>query len=539
MNLEREKHDELDELLGALRDGVITDPQMQRLDAMLLAEPEAMRYYLDYVSLCGGLRQYHGVGWHSKFEAAEQPEAILVGGHKVGYRIGWLALAASVAVVAGLLGFWLNRADVPTVATDERPTFTNGPAVAVLTRVADLRWVSDAAQASAGQALSPGKMKIASGMAQVEFYCGATVVLEGPAEFDIVSDRRGFFHHGKVRANVPPQASGFTIGAPGMDVVDLGTEFGLQLGKDGVAEVHVFDGKVELVSAASLAKQELTTGRGLRIEPSGYAQEIAINSHSFATPARLAGLSGDAFEERRIQWLQHSLKMQDDEDVLFYASFEGQNPWDRTLRNWARNRTVSVGAIVGSQWSQGRWPGKGSLEFKRTSDRVRITVPGEYKAMTFAAWVRFDGFDRRWNSLMLTDSWSKSDPHWQVSWDGEIILGVNSGQSNGINYTSPKGVLGQADLGRWVQLVTVYDPAGKVTHYLDGRPVTTTPVPIAKGDPTAPLIPLKIGSAEIGNWANSTDLRNLNGRMDEFILFRRALSPAEIQNLYEAGRPIL
>ena len=44
---------------------------------------------------------------------------------------------------------------------------------------------------------------------------------------------------------MPPQAHGFAIGSPNLDLVDRGTEFGLQVG-GGKTEVHVFQGKVEL-----------------------------------------------------------------------------------------------------------------------------------------------------------------------------------------------------------------------------------------------------------------------------------------------------
>jgi hypothetical protein len=54
---------------------------------------------------------------------------------------------------------------------------------------------------------------------------------------------------------------------------------------------------------------------------------------------------------------------------------------------------------------------------------------------------------------------------------------------------------------------------------------------------------LSIGNAEIGNWGVpltgvQTPIRNLNGRVDEFAIFSRALGAAEIQGLYRAGEPI-
>jgi len=103
----------------------------------------------------------------------------------------------------------------------------------------------------------------------------------------------------------------------------------------------------------------------------------------------------------------------------------------------------------------------------------------------------------------------------------------------GINYYSP-AVLGPADLGRWVHLATVYDPARKVVvHYLDGRAVTRRPV-------EAPA-PLRIGPAELGNWTpgerKASPFRSLNGRIDEFEIFGRPLADGEIRAMYDRGKP--
>ena len=74
-----------------------------------------------------------------------------------------------------------------------------------------------------------------------------------------------------------------------------------------------------------------------------------------------------------------------------------------------------------------------------------------------------------------------------------------------------------------------------VTHYLSGEPVGHKPL--------RERVRLSIGNAELGNWGapfsgDSTPIRNLNGRMDEFFLFRVALPAEEIVKFYRAGEPI-
>ncbi len=56
--------------------------------------------------------------------------------------------------------------------------------------------------------------------------------------------------------------------------------------------------------------------------------------------------------------------------------------------------------------------------------------------------------------------------------------------------------------------------------------------------------PFRIGSAELGNWNARSGpnpapalIRNLSGSFDEFELFSRALTDAEVRELYVMGKP--
>ena len=58
--------------------------------------------------------------------------------------------------------------------------------------------------------------------------------------------------------------------------------------------------------------------------------------------------------------------------------------------------------------------------------------------------------------------------------------------------------------------------------------------------------PFRVGSAELGNWNARSGpdpapplVRNLSGSFDEFELFSRALSDAEVRELYATGKPDL
>jgi hypothetical protein len=72
-----------------------------------------------------------------------------------------------------------------------------------------------------------------------------------------------------------------------------------------------------------------------------------------------------------------------------------------------------------------------------------------------------------------------------------------------------------------------------VTHYLDGKAVHSQEIT----HPTK----LRFGDTEIGNWTSKGFLdhtvRSLNGRIDELVLYKRALTEVEVTELYQSGRP--
>lgn len=129
----------------------------------------------------------------------------------------------------------------------------------------------------------------------------------------------------------------------------------------------------------------------------------------------------------------------------------------------------------------------------------------------------------------------KADGTWQIGDDGTIILGVQSSpKGRGAHYRAHEAI--RPDRFRqWLHLAVVYDKgAGRVTHYLDGRPVAEEWVEFE--------IPLRVAEAELGSWnlashRNRTPVRFFSGCIDEFVIFSRPLGGGEVERLYTQGRP--
>ena len=320
-----------------------------------------------------------------------------------------------------------------------------------------------------------------------------------------------------------------------MNVTDLGTVFGLDV-KDRRTELHVFKGSVEFQLTANTTKQNLQEGNAAVAESSLPLQFIAANPPAFASLFNLQAKSVAAESRRCNQWRAASTRLDRDPSLLVRFAFERETDW-RLPNTSSRSSALADGAIVGCQWIEGRWPDKRALEFRNVNDRVRLSVPGEFDALTVAAWVRVQGLDRKLNSLFMSDGFEPGTIHWLVRNDGVLGLTVIGHETNQYQICASKPVLTLDQFGMWLHLAVVLDGSAKrVVHYVNGLPVGEKALKIKP--------PFRVGAAELGNWnANGFPkedpfmIRNFSGAMDEFCLFSRALNDGEIRALYSDGKP--
>jgi hypothetical protein len=119
------------------------------------------------------------------------------------------------------------------------------------------------------------------------------LTMEGPADLELVSIDRVFCHRGRLRARVPQGAEGFVVAAPGSSVVDLGTEFALNVEDDGRARVMVFEGEAEaaVLGAAGTSErsQLVEQSKAFDIDPlKGDITEAVASIEGFVTSPDLA-----------------------------------------------------------------------------------------------------------------------------------------------------------------------------------------------------------------------------------------------------------
>lgn len=207
-----------------LADGGLGKVETSRLEE-LLKDRDALRYYTEIMA--------------QESMMVEALEGIEGTRKTVRFPVKSLALAAAACVVFGL-GFFSGREK----AGPPRVVDRNGRHVQV-TGLMGVEWGAGGAPEFVAGSVTAERVVFRSGLVELTYASGVRVTLEGPADFSVTNATSGNLADGKLVAYVPPGAEGFTVDYAKGKVVDLGTEFAMDV-KGAKAEVGVFDGEIEL-----------------------------------------------------------------------------------------------------------------------------------------------------------------------------------------------------------------------------------------------------------------------------------------------------
>ena len=331
MTAKSEGFPEFFELLGALRDGVITEQQLAQLDQSLASDPEMQEYYVEYILLCTELRRYYGTSEsdetsvlkaalmlpstpeqlliesidqdeqrtaeHVAEEAAKQTEARKQAINKfaedalkefkeqerrrqeeLAYR-EYLARRRQLAVGVGSIATILIAvAFVWLFGLKPQPPVPSAPVlppvVATITRSLDAQWSRGDFSTRAGTRLTASPMYLKYGLVQIVFEGGAKVILQAPADLQLEDTGQMFLRSGVISAEVPERSRGLIVRTPTGTVVDYGTEFAVVVHKSRETEAHVYKGKVALRCGSDpvrigLESKMLTEGQAGTIDSAG------------------------------------------------------------------------------------------------------------------------------------------------------------------------------------------------------------------------------------------------------------------------------
>lgn len=539
--------EELRNLIDDALNGTISEADFIRLEAELSVSSAARREYYDRVTLSALL----------EIEATSQDEDPdeIVRTTKRRSILRWgLAIAGMTAVCASLLFVFVSQwqvglshdalevANDPPLINAEEEQQSSG--FAILSGQSDAIWKGD--PLSEGGIVPPGEIELVSGLAQFELFSGVTLVVEGEATFSILSPMEVSIVRGKVRARVPEPAQGFRLLTNVGDVVDLGTEFAVDVSPDR-SEVHVLDGEIEWHPTGH-PMERLIQGDATLFSNQGQTKILAA-PESFVSTQDLERRIHEQLQTRREQWNLKCEELSQDKRLIAHYRLTTASVTERQLPNLASSakRRASKGAVVAAMPAYNRWGESASaLDFSPAGSRVRLQVPGEYQHLTLVSWVRINSLDRWYNSLFLTDGHEQGEPHWQIMDDGRLFFSIkkrdkfdrSKGEQDKHIFYSPS-FWSPSLSGRWLMIATVYDGTNReVTHYLNGEVLSQEAIP-----EEYLVHRIRVGDASLCNWGlpewNKPDfaIRNLNGSMDEFLLFSSPLTATEIEQLYEVSRP--
>jgi hypothetical protein len=271
-------------------EGSLSPEEIQFLRESLLSSVQARRYYIDCMTVHGSLflisdrilSETNGQGMNSinkvlinisEYEKSvpankiplEEPQAERfrqidrpVAGDK--QKISkWNIISLTAAAAAIILIFVFTYFVLPVT----------GFKVAVLSDCMDAKWagMKSVKEKDSPFYTSQKKLLLKEGYARLLFDNQTQVTLEGPAEFQILSDDKVNLRYGKLYVKVPTEAIGFTIMTQNTKVIDLGTEFGVDVSDNGDTCLHVIKGKTVLIAGEESQKvsMEVTQGNAKKV----------------------------------------------------------------------------------------------------------------------------------------------------------------------------------------------------------------------------------------------------------------------------------
>lgn len=255
---------ELLELASRQCHGQLDDEGVARLESLLAGNAGARQEYLRYTFLHAhmatsdaALQSVFDSGELRSLTAAAQEQEIQLNLPEISlasqaresrYPRYWLQRSLLVSAAALLLFvpflLLLNYIAPPS----EFRGVANPGSVAKVVGTTNAQW-EDIDGLLPGQPLYPGTLRLSEGQAALRFGDGANVAFAGPTMFGVESESTASLFSGKVLARLDKgdkqKSEQFVLQARGVRVVDLGTEFGVEVEPNGITEVHCFEGEVQ------------------------------------------------------------------------------------------------------------------------------------------------------------------------------------------------------------------------------------------------------------------------------------------------------
>lgn len=262
------------ELVYKSLEGEISEVESRHLSSLLASDPQALAYYQTCVEINRGLVRIRPIlsdslsmnlcleemaEYENKAEVIEiQPprsarpriqvdrNAVSVPVQKSSKLSLYVAVMSTAALLLILLYVHLN----PRPGREE---------VAVLADAINADWANpdDSVRIGSRLAAGQGACTLKEGVIKMLYDDGVQVVIEAPAEYELLTSTEIALNYGNLYATVTEAGKGFTVRTQNSRIIDLGTEFGVRAGTRGDTELHVFKGMTTLIAGKRNTEKEL------------------------------------------------------------------------------------------------------------------------------------------------------------------------------------------------------------------------------------------------------------------------------------------
>lgn len=269
---------ELAALVADCIDGRLDAAAVAELEALLAADPEARKYYLDTLLLDAALdEQFSAAGVTGMVDMLAPGGGAAAG--ITGEPGGWgrfrpltrAAAAILLAVVVGGVGGGLAAWQAVKAAVG----ITSAAPLAEIsrTRLAAIAGKpgSTPEPVKKGRAIGRERLAIASGAVELATRGGHLIVLEGPSELELISEREAFLHRGKAVVRAADAGDGFTLETPTAAMSCTTGEFAANVDASLTTDVQVYTGAIVASGVAKLGSGQfpdrLAEGEARRFSP--------------------------------------------------------------------------------------------------------------------------------------------------------------------------------------------------------------------------------------------------------------------------------
>ena len=287
-------------------DGSASPEEVERLDALLVADPARREWFATLCIVVTGLGEVSAAPSPSQGDA-ESPEINIpppinnpslfgdayhgtMGFFSQEVPLAWLITTVIMGML--LLGAWAikvtNHQHIAEAPSQSVPSDVRQEMVFVgrITGMVDVKWSDDLhylpplryAHVPLGR-----KYILSSGLLEITYDSGAKVILEGPCTYEVESTAGGYLSLGKLTAKVEKGRSEvrgqrsdhyplstthyplFSVRTPTAIITDLGTEFAVEVDGQDAAMVCVFEGAVSVVDRNSQGRELVRAGEAIQM----------------------------------------------------------------------------------------------------------------------------------------------------------------------------------------------------------------------------------------------------------------------------------